>query len=79
MNEKQMRRALGLERKAKRQERPAGIRAVVVNCRPADGMGLDVYLRVPVDTISRFEADLAAMAEVRRQHLRSPVIVRYES
>lgn len=75
--EKQMRRAL-FGRKAQRQERCPVIHTVVVNCRPKDNVGLNEIVFVAVNTISRFEADLQALAEVCRLGLRSPVVIRYE-
>lgn len=75
--EKEMRRAL-FGRKAAPATLCNTIRSVIVNCRPRDGVGLNEILEVPVNTISRFEADLEAMAEVRRLGLRSPVVIRYE-
>lgn len=77
IDEKQMRRAL-FGRKAQRQERCNSIKSVVVNCRPKDNIGHNEIVFVAVSTISRFEADLQALAEVRRLGLRSPVVVRYE-
>lgn len=77
LTEKAMRRALFGVR-AKRAERCPSVRRVVLNCRPADGKGEDIYLHVPVNTISKFEADLLGLAEARRQGLRSSVVIRYE-
>ena len=51
---------------------------VVVNCRPADGRGHNVFVAVTTVTISAYEAQLAAMSEVNRQHLRAPVVVAIE-
>ncbi len=77
MDEKEMRRAL-FGRRAAPITLCNTIRSVVLSCRPKDGMGLNELVVVEVSTISRFEADLKAMAEVRRLGLRSPVVIRYE-
>lgn len=51
---------------------------VTVNARPADDIGPSVYVTTTTRTLSQLEADLAALAEVRAQRLRAPVIIARE-
>lgn len=52
---------------------------VIVNSRPADLVGHNVYTAITVTTISQFEAELEALAACRKLGLRHSVIVRFES